>query len=125
MGVSFANAQTAAYGTTAGAFDAPSPRSGPPEQHQAGTLISETDAAIATVSNIRGTYGAVQNRLTHTIASVSVASENLNASESRIKDLDIAAEMVNFTKTSILQQAGTSILAQANSAPQNVLTLLR
>ena len=58
-------------------------------------------------------------------ASISVASENLNASESRIKDLDVASEMVNFTKTQILQQAGTAILAQANSAPQNILTLLR
>ena len=66
-----------------------------------------------------------QNRLEHTIASISVASENLTASESRIKDLDVAAEMVTFTKTQILQQAGTAILAQANQAPQNILTLLK
>ena len=126
MGVSFSNAQTAAYGTTAGAFDTAISNFGTsPNNTTAGVLISETDAAIAYVSNIRGNYGASQNRLQHTIASVSVASENLNASESRIRDLDIAAEMVNFTKTSILQQAGTSILAQANSAPQNILTLLR
>jgi flagellin len=126
MGVSFSNAQTAAYGNTAGAFDTAISNFGTsPNNTTAGVLISETDAAIAYVSNIRGNYGASQNRLQHTIASVSVASENLNASESRIRDLDIAAEMVNFTKTSILQQAGTSILAQANSAPQNILTLLR
>jgi flagellin len=126
MGLSFANAQTAVYGTSAGAFDtAIGAFTTTPNNTTAGTLITETDAAIATVSKIRGDYGAAQNRLQHTIASVSVASENLNASESRIKDLDIAAEMVNFTKTQILQQAGTAILAQANSAPQNILTLLK
>jgi flagellin len=126
MGVSFSNAQTGAYGTTAGAFDTAISNFGTtPNNTTAGVLISETDAAIAYVSGIRGNYGASQNRLQHTIASVSVASENLNASESRIRDLDIAAEMVNFTKTQILQQAGTAILAQANSAPQNILTLLR
>jgi len=91
----------------------------------AGSLITAADNEIGTISTVRGNFGAVQNRLSHTIASVSVASENLNASQSRIKDLDIAAEMVTFTKTQILQQAGTAVLAQANSAPQNVLTLLR
>jgi flagellin len=88
-------------------------------------LITDVDAAIGYVSTIRGNLGAVQNRLEHTVASISVASENLNASESRIRDLDVASEMVNFTKTQILQQAGTAILAQANSAPQNILTLLK
>jgi flagellin len=88
-------------------------------------LITSTDTGIGYVSTIRGNLGAVQNRLEHTVASISVASENLNASESRIRDLDVASEMVNFTKTQILQQAGTAILAQANSAPQNILTLLR
>ena len=88
-------------------------------------LITSSDTAIGYISTIRGNLGAVENRLQHTVASVSVASENLNASESRIRDLDVASEMVNFTKTQILQQAGTAILAQANSAPQNVLTLLR
>jgi flagellin len=91
----------------------------------AGALITVTDAAIGTVSTQRAQFGAVENRLNHTVASLSVASENLNASQSRIKDLDVAAEMVTFTKNQILQQAGTSILAQANSAPQNILTLLR
>jgi flagellin len=88
-------------------------------------LLTATDAAITTLNTDAANLGAVQNRLTHTIAAVGVASENLNASESRIKDLDVAAEMVNFTKTQILQQAGTAILAQANSAPQSILTLLR
>jgi flagellin len=88
-------------------------------------LITSCDTAIGYVSTTRGNLGAVQNRLEHTTASISVASENLNASQSRIRDLDVASEMVNFTKTQILQQAGTAILAQANSAPQNILTLLR
>jgi flagellin len=88
-------------------------------------LLTATDNAITALNTTAANLGAVQNRLTHTIASVGVASENLNASESRIKDLDVASEMVNFTKTQILQQAGTAILAQANSAPQSILTLLR
>jgi flagellin len=71
-------------------------------------LITSSDTAIGYISTIRGNLGAVENRLQHTVASISVASENLNASESRIKDLDVAAEMVNFTKTQILQQAGTA-----------------
>lgn len=87
--------------------------------------ITQIDVALTTVSTARGKYGAAQNRLEHTIASLGVASENLASSESRIRDLDVAAEMVNFTKTQILQQAGTAILAQANSAPQSVLSLLR
>ena len=87
--------------------------------------ITQIDTALDTVSTARGKYGASQNRLEHTIASLGVAAENLAASESRIRDLDVAAEMVNFTKTQILQQAGTAILAQANQAPQSVLALLR
>jgi flagellin len=88
-------------------------------------LINATDTSIDKLNTINANFGAVENRLNHTIASVGVASANLNASQSRIKDLNVASEMVNFTKTQILQQAGTAILAQANSAPQNVLTLLR
>jgi flagellin len=91
----------------------------------AGQLITAVDAEIGNISTIRAGYGAIENRLNHTVAAISVASENLNASMSRIKDLDMASEMVNFTKNQIMQQAGTSILAQANSAPQNILTLLR
>jgi flagellin len=122
LAVGFANAQSSAYT----GFDAAiAAFTSGLNTTTAGALITATDAAIATVSSIRGGYGAVENRLAHTVASISVASENLNASQSRIKDLDVASEMVNFTKTQILQQAGTSILAQANSAPQSILTLLR
>jgi flagellin len=87
--------------------------------------ISAVDVAINHVSTLRGKFGAAQNRLEHTINSLNVASENLAASESRIRDLDVAAEMVTFTKLQILQQAGVAILAQANQAPQSVLALLR
>jgi flagellin len=131
MGVSFANATITAtgYGTWNAditAFQsATTSTGGSGIVAAAQALITSSDTAIGYISTTRGDLGAVQNRLQHTIASVSVASENLNASKSRIMDLDIAAEMVNFTKTQILQQAGTAILAQANSAPQNVLTLLR
>ena len=67
----------------------------------------------------------MQNRLEHTIANLSVATENLAASESRIRDTDMAQEMVSFTRSQILTQAGTAMLAQANQAPQQVLQLLR
>ena len=66
-----------------------------------------------------------QNRLEHTLANLAAYQENLMASECRIRDVDMAAEMVDFTKLQILQQAGTSMLAQANQIPQSVLTLLR
>jgi flagellin len=91
----------------------------------AGNLLLSVDAAITNVSNARSSLGAYQNRLEHTIANLSVSSENLSASESRIRDVDMAAETVRFTRAQILKQAGTSVLAQANSAPQSVLALLR
>ncbi|MGB1682289.1 MAG: flagellin, partial [Acidimicrobiales bacterium] len=72
----------------------------------------------------RGDLGAVQNRLESTISNLQVTSENLAASESRIRDVDVAAEMVNFTRSQILQQAGTAMLGQANQVPQSVLRLL-
>jgi flagellin len=87
--------------------------------------IGEIDTAINNVSAARATFGAVQNRLEHTISNLASYQENLTASESRIRDADMAAEMVQFTKSQILQQAGTSMLAQANQAPQSVLSLLR
>ena len=89
------------------------------------TLLTVLDKAITDVSGIRGDLGASQNRLEHTIANLGVSQENLTASESRIRDVDMAAEMVHFTKTGILQQAGQSILSQANSAPRDILQLLR
>jgi len=126
LGVTFSDARSTALGMdTAITNFTSAANSGNGITTAAGALITATDAAISAVSTQRANFGAVENRLNHTVASISVASENLNASQSRIKDLDVAAEMVNFTKNSILQQAGTSILAQANSAPQTILTLLR
>jgi flagellin len=87
--------------------------------------ISEIDAAIADVSENRATFGAVQNRLEYALNNLATYQENLMASESRIRDVDMASEMVDFTKLQILQQAGTAMLAQANQAPQSVLSLLR
>ncbi|HEX8941059.1 MAG TPA: flagellin [Candidatus Limnocylindrales bacterium] len=89
------------------------------------TAISSVDTAIGSVSDLRGTLGAAQNRLESAVRNLGVAAENMSASESRIRDVDVASEMVNFTKLQILQQAGTAILAQANQAPQSVLSLLR
>jgi flagellin len=90
-----------------------------------GLTVDEIDTMIKNVSTARSTFGAVQNRLEHRLANLSTYQENLVASESRIRDVDMASEMVNFTKLQILQQAGTSMLAQANQAPQGVLSLLR
>jgi flagellin len=87
--------------------------------------ISAIDSAINNVSTLRGSFGAVQNRLEHTLNNLATYQENLTASESRIRDVDMASEMVEFSKDQILQQAGTSMLAQANQAPQAVLSLLR
>src|SRR3954452_22781462 len=90
-----------------------------------GMTLSDLDTMIENVSKIRGQYGAVQNRLEHRLANLATYQENLTASESRIRDVDMASEMTKFTKFNILQQAGTSMLAQANQAPQNVLSLLK
>jgi flagellin len=87
--------------------------------------IEDIDTMIKNVSSARSSFGAVQNRLEHRLANIATYQENLVASESRIRDVDMASEMVNFTKLQILQQAGTSMLAQANQAPQGVLSLLR
>jgi len=81
--------------------------------------------AITSVSTMRAGLGAVQNRFEHAINSLNVAIENLSASEGRIRDTDMALEMVSFTRAQILSQAGTAMLAQANQAPQGVLQLLR
>ncbi len=88
------------------------------------TAIEIIDFAIAAVSDVRGELGAKQNRLEHTIANLNVAVENLSASESRIRDVDMALEMATFTRHSIMVQAGTAMLAQANAVPQQVLGLL-
>ena len=91
----------------------------------AATAIATIDTAIASVSSVRSTLGATQNRLEHTISNLNVTVENLTASESRIRDTDMAMEMATFTRHQILNQAGVSMLAQANQAPQSVLSLLR
>ncbi len=90
-----------------------------------GTSAALVDSAISSVSALRGQLGADQNRFQSTIANLQVTTENLSASESRIRDTDMASEMVNFTKDQILLQAGTAMLAQANSAPQTILKLLQ
>jgi flagellin len=87
--------------------------------------IDAVDKAIKSVSTVRATLGAYQNRFEHTINNINVAVENLSASESRIRDTDMASEMVSFTKNQILTQAGQAMLSQANQAPQSVMQLLR
>ncbi|MED4122344.1 flagellin, partial [Niallia taxi] len=87
--------------------------------------ISTLDAAIKTVSTQRSNLGALQNRLEHTINNLDTSSENLTAAESRVRDVDMAKEMMTQTKNSILAQAAQSMLAQANQQPQGVLQLLQ
>ena len=88
-------------------------------------LIKTIDNALSTVSKQRSALGAIQNRLEHTIANADNVAENLTDAESRIRDVDMAEEMVKFSKNNILQQAGQSMLAQANQATQGVLSLLQ
>ena len=88
------------------------------------TALERIDAAITTLSESRAELGAFQNRMESTIRNLSVAVENLTAAESRIRDTDMAMEMVEFTRSQILSQAGTAMLAQANVIPQSILSLL-
>ena len=94
-------------------------------QDGASAAISTIKTAINTVSSTRATLGATQNRLEHTINNLGVATENITAAESRIRDVDMAKEMMEFTKNNILTQAATAMMAQANQQPQGVLQLLR
>jgi len=121
------NLSTAAFGSVnVTGFDSAGLGVGSLDLTTAGTAaIDAIDTAIKGVSTARATLGAYQNRFEHTINNLNVAVENLSASESRIRDTDMAQEMVSFTRSQILTQAGTSMLAQANQAPQNVLSLLR
>jgi flagellin len=89
------------------------------------TSSDTVQTAVTAVSTARAGLGAIQNRFEHTINSLNVAVENLSASESRIRDTDMASEMVEFTRSQILSQAGTAMLSQANQAPQGVLRLLQ
>ena len=90
-----------------------------------GGMISVIDKAISTVSDQRAALGAVQNRLEHTINNLTATNENLSDANSRIRDVDMAEEMMTFTKSNILSQAATSMLAQANAMPNSVLNLLQ
>ncbi len=116
--VDISNMTSTAIGLTANVIDAATLQGG------VSALITAVDAAINTVSNERSSLGTLQNRLEHTIANLQTSAENLSAAESRVRDVDMAAEMVKFTKNQILVQAGTAMLAQANMAPQSVLQLL-
>src|SRR5690625_1420928 len=88
-------------------------------------ILDDIDAAITSVSTQRSYLGAIQNRLEHTINNLGASQENLTAAESRIRDVDMAKEMMEFTKNNILTQAAQAMLAQANQTPQGVLQLLR
>jgi flagellin len=92
---------------------------------EATAAIKVIDVAIGKVSSERSKLGAFQNRLEHTINNLGTSAENLTAAESRIRDVDMANEMMEFTKNNILQQAAQAMLAQANQQPQGVLQLLR
>ena len=94
-------------------------------QESANAAIDKIDNALNKVSMVRGTFGAVQNRLEHKIDNLNTTSENLTSAESRIRDTNMAEEMMNFTKNQILSQASQSMLAQANQLPQGVLSLLQ
>ncbi|GED33876.1 MULTISPECIES: flagellin [Brevibacillus] len=89
------------------------------------TELGAIDSAIEAVNTLRSSFGALQNHMEHTQKNLDATSENLQAAESRIRDVDMAKEMSEYTKNNILSQAATSMLAQANQQPQNVLSLLR
>src|SRR5690606_37144018 len=91
----------------------------------ANDAILRVDAALDSVNKVRGELGAIQNRFESTIANLGTSVENLSASNSRILDADFAAETANLAKSQVLQQAGISVLAQANARPQQVLSLLQ
>lgn len=95
------------------------------DQVTARQTISVINSAIDKVSKLRGTFGAVQNRLEHTLNNLAVSTENITASESRIRDVDMAKEMMSYTKNNILVQSAQAMLAQANQVPQSVLQLLQ
>lgn len=113
---------TTLLGSTADTF---SINAGATNVRMEGGMISKIDVAIATVSDQRAALGAVQNRLEHTINNLTATNENLSDANSRIRDVDMAAEMMTFTKSNILSQAATSMLAQANAMPNSVLNLLQ
>ena len=92
---------------------------------EANRAIGTIDEALKKINKQRADLGGYQNRLEHAVKGIDIAAENLQAAESRIRDTDMAAQMVEYTKNQVLTQAGTAMLAQANTQSQNVLTLLR
>ncbi len=118
IGVNLTSMSISALGINSGAMSVAT-------QTNASAAITLINKAINTVSTQRAALGAVQNRLEHTINNLGVTSENITAAESRIRDVDMAKEMMSFTKNNILAQAAQSMLAQANQQPQGVLQLLR
>ena len=116
ISVDLEDVQLAALGLTTTAVDTAS---------AASAAFADLDTAINTVNSSRGDLGAMQNRLESAIRSIQNSSENLSASESRIRDVDIASETADLTRNSIMQQAATSVLAQANAQPQLALSLLQ
>lgn len=130
LGISTTTASKTGFGTTVAVSDGTSNTSSEyaldvTTAKNAAKAITTINSAIESVSAERSKLGAVQNRLEHTIKNLDTSSENLQAAESRIRDVDMAKEMMNFSKTNILQQAAQAMLAQANQAPQGVLQLLR
>ncbi len=127
LSVSVGDAQSSGLGTTVGTYTNLNSLVGDFQGNESSLsdeLIQMVDGAITDVNGIRSTLGATQNRLGYAIANLGVGIENLSASESRIRDADIASETVDFVKAQILQQAGIAVLAQANASPQSVLALL-
>jgi len=118
LSISIGNMSTGATGLNIGTLDVLS-------RTTADAALTAVNTAVGKVSEQRAALGAYQNRLQHKINNLDTSSENLQAAESRIRDLDMAKEMTNFTKNNILVQAATAMLAQANSAPQGVLQLLK
>jgi flagellin len=121
--INFADMSAETIGITAALFGASNTVVA--TQADARNVIDAVDSAIGNVNSQRGSFGAFQNRLEHTIKSLGVAVENLSAAESRIRDADIAELSSKMVSNQILQQAGVSVLAQANSAPQSALSLLQ
>jgi flagellin len=120
----FSSATTIAYGAD-GAQKLIIAKAGFTSTMSSSSTVTQIEAAITAVSKDRATYGAQQNQLTHVINNMSTSSENITAAQSRIRDVDMASEMSEYTKDNILVQAATSMLAQANSQPQSVLKLLQ
>ncbi len=125
LSISFTNMQTSQLGAGSDLFTLITDDTNVDTQAKASTLISELDGAISDINAQRGTLGASQNRLEHVIKSLSVAVENLSAAESRIRDADVADLSSQMVSNQILQQAGISVLSQANQAPQAALALLQ